>query len=83
MLKPLLKPVPHPAIHWNVNYPSGFVLLGRYGESHLTKWGGPVSSLVLLTECHGAQAEAQIPDPLGGSVANKTVAAGAVTDIAS
>ena len=45
--------------------------------------GGPVSSLVLLTECHGAQAEAQIPDPLGGSVANKTVAAGAVTDIAS
>jgi len=23
----------------NVNYPSGLVLLGRYGEPHLTKWG--------------------------------------------
>ena len=41
MLKPLLKPVLHPANHPNVNYPSGLVLIGRYRESHLTKWGVP------------------------------------------
>jgi hypothetical protein len=30
---------------------------------------------VLLTECHGAQAEVQMPNPLGGSVQQKTAAA--------
>ncbi len=37
----LMKPVLRPANRPNVNYPSALVILRRYRESHLTKWGVP------------------------------------------